>query len=106
MKQGKKWLTIILLALGIPSLGGGIYWLLLKGPAREYNLINAVPQNASMVFITKNASQLWEKLKNNNEVWDALKMTETFSKLHQGIVGIDSLLQSQTNVDDFLKNKE
>ncbi|GAB6278780.1 MAG: hypothetical protein STSR0006_07780 [Lentimicrobium sp.] len=106
MKQGKKWLTIILLALGIPSLGGGIYWLLLKGPAREYKLINAVPQNASMVFITKNASQLWEKLKNNNEVWDALKMTETFSKLHQGIVGIDSLLQSQTNVDDFLKNKE
>ena len=106
MNRSKTWLIVILLILGVPLLGGGIYWFLVKGPAREFKLIDAVPQNTSLIFITQDASQIWQKMKDKNEVWDALRMTETFSRLQDGIFAIDSLLKSQTNVNDFLNDRE
>ncbi len=87
-------------------LAGGIWWLIyvkeIKTPVSQG--INAIPVNASFIFESKQAKNVWKKLSQTNIMWEELLGTETFSKINSTGRFLDSLLNLNPDVADLLNN--
>lgn len=90
--------TIILLGL----LAYGAYNYVLVTPATP---IDAVPDNAGMVLVTGKPLKIWQKLKEDNDVWSSLSKNPEFGHLHRAITTIDSALRRHINPDDFFAER-
>lgn len=82
----------------------GIYWFSylrdVKTPISEG--INAIPQNAAIIFESKQVKNTWKKLSQTNIMWEELMSTVCFSKLNFQTTYIDSLIQLNPAVSKLL----
>lgn len=88
------WLFIAL------CLAGGIYWFVYTRqshtPVSEG--INAIPQDAAIIFESTETRNTWKKLAQTNIMWEELLGTQTFGKLNQQARYADSLIGLNSDV--------
>lgn len=94
------WLFVGILFLSV--LAYGAYNYVINSPHQP---IDAVPDNAGMVFSTKKPLKVWQKLKNDNDLWKSLCKNPEFGHLHQVISTLDSVLRKHINLDEFFENR-
>ncbi len=97
----------ILLALSIViCIAAGIYWFTyikeIKTPVSSG--INAIPQDAALIFESKQSESAWIKLATSN-MWMEFIGTATGAKLNLQIHYIDSLFRSAPKVAQLLVNQ-
>lgn len=102
MKLSKHsiWLFVGILLLSV--LAYGAYNYAVNSPRQP---IDAVPDNAGMVFSTGKPMKIWQKLKNDNDLWTSLCKNPEFGHLHRAIITIDSALRKHINPDEFFENR-
>ncbi len=83
-------------------LAYGAYNYVLVTPATP---IDAIPDNAGMVFVTGKPLKIWQKLKDDNDVWTSLSKNPEFDHLHRAITTIDSALSRHIDPNDFFADR-
>jgi hypothetical protein len=105
MKVKSKTSLLLLLLAGIPLLAGGIYFIYNTMIPDARQAIEAVPPDASMVFITDKPGEVWKKLSTESAVWNTLSKTENFRRLGNTVKIIDSAIRRHSDIDKLLKGK-
>jgi hypothetical protein len=99
-----KKLKIVLIALGILVIGGGLfaffYLRSLKNPSRD--ALEAVPSSAFCVISTSDARNTWEQLNQGNLIWAALTETEWAKNVSSTASLVDSLLAANTDMNELI----
>ncbi|MGC8864256.1 MAG: hypothetical protein ACP5O2_00905 [Bacteroidales bacterium] len=67
--------------------------------------VDAVPDNAGLVLYTGKPLKIWQKLKDDNNVWESLRKNPEFGHLDQAINAIDSILSRHIDPEDFFSNR-
>lgn len=85
-------------------IAGGIYWFIYTKEARTpvTEGINAIPENAAIIFESKQAKNTWKKLSQTNIMWEELLGTQTFATLNIQARYVDSLLGLDPEVSVLL----
>ncbi|MCA6363026.1 MAG: DUF3352 domain-containing protein [Bacteroidetes bacterium] len=95
---------ILLIALGVLLLGGGVFaWLrlaALKTPVR--NALEAVPENAWCIISSRDPQQLWEKLRRGNLIWEEIQTLQWSRSATSAAVTADSLLKADAGLSSWL----
>ena len=68
--------------------------------------MDAIPGNASIILTTSRATEIWDKVNHDNEVWNTLRQTEAIGSLHKAIHAVDSVLGIHTDVKEAFKDRE
>ncbi len=99
-----KRLKIVLIALGIFVLAGGLFAFFylrnLKSPSR--NALEAVPAGAFCLIASDDVRNTWEQLNQGNLIWAALTETEWATSVSQTASLVDSLIESNPEIDELL----
>ncbi|MCU0432438.1 MAG: DUF3352 domain-containing protein [Bacteroidia bacterium] len=95
---------ILLIALGVLVLGGGLFFWLrlaaLKTPVR--NALEAVPENAWCIISSRDPQQLLEKLRRGNLIWEELQSLHWSRNSTSIAIAADSLLKADTDLSGWL----
>lgn len=100
------WKKIIFGLLLIAGIAGGIYWFTYTKEINTpvSNAINAIPNTAAIIFESKQTKKTWEKISKTNAIWEELLSTQTFAKLNSQGKYIDSLINTNKQIAQFLNN--
>lgn len=105
MKVKSKTALVILLIAGIPLLAGALFFVYKAVFPSSRQAIEAVPADASVVFITDKPGEVWKKLSTESSIWATLVKTENFRRLGNTVHIIDSAIRKHSDLDKMLKGK-
>ena len=67
--------------------------------------LDAIPGNAAIIFQSNDLPSLWEKINENNIIWEELITADYFEQLNKDISLLDSLIHKNIQVSQILKNQ-
>jgi hypothetical protein len=87
-------------------ISGAVYWYsYTKEVSTPVSMaVNAIPVNAAIIVECKQSKSVSEKVTQKNIIWEELRTTEFFSKLHAQLRTIDSLISQNKSVEQLLNN--
>lgn len=88
----KKILLVILVAIIIPLIAGGAYYVYEYITSRSTDPMAAIPDDASIIFTTQQPVATWKKLNEESEVWQTFSLSGGLTKLNDALRSIDSAL--------------
>jgi hypothetical protein len=105
MKVKSKTTLVLLLIAGLPLLAGAVFFIYKAFAPSSRQAIEAVPADASVIFITDNPGGVWKKLSTESSIWSTLVKTENFRRLGNTVRIIDSAIRKHSDLDKMLKGK-
>lgn len=105
MKVKSKTALVLLLIASIPLLAGALFIIYKAVSPSSRQAIEAVPADASVIFITDNPGGVWKKLSTESSIWATLVKTENFRRLGNTVHIIDSAIRKHSDLDKMLKGK-
>ncbi len=94
-----KWIFLIILLSGM----GYLAWHLLS-PYSKTEPLDAIPADAVFIAETDNLFDAWEKM-TTNMAWSKLKQQPLFAKLGKGIGMMDTIIQSNRHLSEFIGHR-
>lgn len=95
-----KWIFLLLLL----SSAGFLAWHFLS-PYSKTEPLDAIPYDAVMIAETDNLFDAWDKL-TTNKAWVNLKQQPLFAKLGKGIGMMDTIIQSNRQLSEFIGHRK
>src|ERR1044071_9702807 len=87
-------------------IGGLIYYFYnTQVSVRETPALEAVPDDAAIVFELNELPQTWANLY-NNPLWKELRMSEDFSRFRSRLVSLDSMVFNNADFRKLLRNNK
>ncbi|MES2565238.1 MAG: hypothetical protein V4565_00115 [Bacteroidota bacterium] len=80
------------------------YLRLKESKAPKISVLDHIPENAMCVIETKNSSELISQLTRQNLIWNSLLTQESMQVAQNGIYYLDSLVNSQPDIAEVLKD--
>ncbi|MGM0531701.1 MAG: DUF3352 domain-containing protein, partial [Bacteroidota bacterium] len=96
----------VIAILVILTLGGtGAYFYFKKQQIPEYNINKLISNEAAFFIDIKNSMEFLNKLSKDNAIWDEITQISSVKKLEHQVGTVDSLIRSDEQIEDLLKNR-
>jgi hypothetical protein len=95
-----KWIVLLLVLGGLGYLAWQIF-----SPYSKTEPLNAISADAVFIVETNNLFDAWDKL-TTNKAWVNLKNQPIFAKLGKGVAMIDTIIQSNRHLSEFIGHRK
>ncbi len=95
----------MVLLLAVLFAGFWLYKSAESGEHGQVDVLNAVPDDAVLVFQTRNASDVWRDLSQGNAVWQELQATDLYFRLNAIGQELDSAMRKRPELRKYMDKR-
>jgi len=105
MSSSKKTVIIVLISVMVLVISyfAYVFYKQMKEPVSP--AINAIPPDVSVILETKDITNIWNNIKDDNAIWNEIMKIDQLSSLDKMLSVIGSRISEDKRVEDIIRNR-